>query len=45
VLQSTTEASMFGGRGGEFRALQRVRRYGVYNATDRTWNPQTSLRD
>jgi hypothetical protein len=45
VLQSTTEASMFGGRGGEFRALQRVRRYGVYNATDRTWNPQTYLRD
>jgi hypothetical protein len=45
VVHSTTEASMFGGRGGEFRALQRVRRFGVYNATDRTWNPQTYLSD
>ncbi len=45
MVQSTAEASLFGGRGGEFRAQQRVRRYGVYNATDRTWNPKTYLSD
>lgn len=45
VVQSTANASLFGGRGGEFRALQRVRRHGVYNATDRTWNPQSYLSD
>jgi hypothetical protein len=45
VVQSTANASIFGGKGGEFRALQRVTRYGTYNATDRTWNPQTYLSD
>lgn len=45
VVQSTANASIFGGKGGEFRALQRVARYGTYNATDRTWNPQTYLSD
>lgn len=45
VVQSTTDASLFGGRGGAFRALQRVTRHGVYNVTDRTWNPQTYLSD
>jgi hypothetical protein len=45
VVQSTAEASLFGGRAGSFRAVQRVTKYGVFNATDRTWNPQTYVSD
>jgi hypothetical protein len=45
VVQSTADTSLFGGRGGEFRSLQRVRRYGTCSATERSWNPQTYWRD
>lgn len=45
VVQSTADASLFGGKGGEFKAVQRVRVSRAASVTDRTWNPATYLTD